>query len=211
MKIEIDWSALDELQDWSYGWRAAIAPDLSNVYVPGEGGNPQVMIIGEAPGAQEEIKKRPFVGPAGIVLRELMSMAGLYTGGTPELGQANCWLTNVVKFRPPRNRTPYFPEIQVARFGLLEEWKAIRKPLIIVPVGAVALQAVMGRQISILRVSGKPIIVKSRTTWGMQMAVWPMIHPAYGLRNVSAQDRIEQHWEIFAEWLRNREHGAKGN
>jgi uracil-DNA glycosylase family 4 len=192
---------LEELEDWNRGWRDLIAPDLSSVYVPGEGDNARVMIIGEAPGAQEEIKRRPFVGAAGKVLRELMSFADLYTGGTPQLGVANCWLTNVVKFRPPGNRTPTPTEVMGVRHLLRKEWVAVGRPAIVVPVGAVALAAVKGfkRKYSILRVAGNPMLQLSQE--GHTMVVWPMIHPSFGLRNKPVIPMIEKHWEEFGEWL----------
>src|SRR5688500_16998698 len=119
----INWERLGDIEDGNHGWRAALAYDgtghalcdLSSVYVAGEGDNPEAFIIGEAPGAQEEAQQRPFVGPAGVVMRDLMAIAGLYAhiprDGKPKVinnrhGLENCWLTNVVKFRPPRNRKP---------------------------------------------------------------------------------------------------------
>lgn len=197
----IDQELLDSLSDTAYGVRAAIAPELSNVYVPGEGNNPQVMIIGEAPGAQEEIARRPFVGAAGRVLRQLMTFAGLYTGETPHFGEGNCWITNVVKFRPPRNRTPYYIETMGFRQLLRQEWEVIGKPLIIVPVGSTALLAVKGKQLSILRMSGIPI--PHVTQDNDAMTIYPMIHPSYGLRNKSVTPVIERDWERFGKWLRS--------
>lgn len=202
----IDYDALGELEDWSHGWKAALNTDLSDVYVPGEGGDRVIaMVIGEAPGAQEEIKRRPFVGKAGIVLRQLMSFANLYTGQTPELGPANCWLTNTVKFRPPRNRTPTYEEIATGRYGLNMEWRAVGKPTLVIPVGGVALQAVLGKKVSILRHCGERL---TRTgTQGTKVIVWPMLHPSYVLRSHSTklQEEVEKDWERLGRWLYQRD------
>lgn len=205
---------LGEIEDGNQGWRGALSfmsgPNLSSVYVPGEGcaDRPLAMVIGEAPGAQEEIRRRPFVGPSGAAQRDLMAVAHLFTHDTGALGvwpytgyAANTWLTNVVKFRPPlRNgsRAPLPIEIKAARPWLRHEWVTIGKPRLIIPVGGVALEAVIGRRVSILRAAGKCHWVKSRD--GIDMAIWPMVHPAYGLRNPSVQPALEADWERLAAW-----------
>ena len=207
-KISIDHDALDQVWQGHVHWRIHEADDLSLNYVPGEGDNPRVMLIGEAPGAQEDLKRRPFVGDSGLVLRELMTIAGLFTGFTPHFGEANCWLTNVVKFRPPGNRIPTMVEIMNVRHLLLEEWKAVGKPFIIVPVGGVALTAIFGRKISILKVAGKPSYHKSNYDNRLQnMTVYPMIHPSYGLRGgKQIQDLIEHDWEQLGHKVNRSSH-----
>lgn len=165
-----------------------------NPLVPGEGRIPAgVMVIGEAPGADEVMALRPFVGASGRVLRQLMATAGLTTGSNGF--KPNCWLTNAVKFRPPRNRTPTFDEIKASRNYLLREWRLLGKPSVVVAVGAVALTAVQGVPMSIGKYAGECIKSNGRT-------LWPMFHPAYGLRgDDSLRQRIESHWEALAEWL----------
>lgn len=172
---------------------------MESNYVPGEGNFAQVMLIGEAPGAQEDVARRPFIGQAGQVLRELMLIAELYTGYTPHFGTPNCWLTNVLKFRPPRNRNPTPQEIKIFRHLLRSEWQAIGQPRVIVPIGAIALTAVLGKPTGILAHSGKLRRETSRS--GQQLALWPMIHPSYGLRNKPVQPLIEKDWEKFGAWF----------
>ncbi len=173
-------------------------PDLSSNYVPGEGDNPIAMIIGEAPGAQEDIKKRPFIGASGQVLRRLMYTAGLHATALPS-SPPNCWLTNVVKFRPPGNRNPTTQEIQAFRALLRIEWRAIGQPGIIIPVGKIALTAVMGHEMSILKVAGK--VSHRRASTGQTLHIWPMIHPRYALSNKSAQPALDADWQELASWL----------
>jgi uracil-DNA glycosylase len=196
----IDHDALGELEDWNRDWAAGINTGLSERYVPGEGGNPRVLIVGEAPGAQEDAKLRPFVGPAGRVLRQLMAGVGLYTGDTPHFGEPNCWLTNVVHFRPPGNRAPTPGEIKVARTGLRREWLAVGQPRVVVPVGGTALKALYGKHMSIMHESGRCHKEWSRTTT-LELYVWPMIHPSAGLRNRSLIKHIEHDWDDFGTWL----------
>lgn len=195
-----------DVEEASRAWRLASAPSLSERYVAGEGDNPRVMLIGEAPGAQEDIRLRPFVGPAGRVLRELMDIAGIYTGFTPQFGEANCWLTNVLKHRPPRNRKPFEPEIEAMRPLLRKEWTAVGKPRVIIPVGGVALRAVLGSWVSVTKVSGKPMLKRSDGLNGLLVAVWPMIHPSYALRNKGIQPVVERDWERLGDWLANDPH-----
>jgi len=162
-----------------------------NPLVPGEGCQPAgVFIVGEAPGADEVMALRPFVGPSGKVLRQLMNIASLST-----TYMANCWLTNAVKYRPPRNRTPTLPEVMTSRPYLLREWQLLGKPPVIVAVGAVALTAIRGKPSAIGAVAGKRETKNGRT-------LWPMFHPSFGLRGSDQlKQTIETHWEQFAEWL----------
>lgn len=199
----IDWAALDAIEVGNRGWRSAF-PELSTTYVPGEGDNPEAFIIGEAPGAQEEIHQRPFVGSAGIVLRQLMEIADLYSEHRSlETGAPNCWLTNVVKFRPPKNRNPTPSEVKAARPWLMKEWEAVGSPKLIIPVGGIALKAVTGRQhISILRAAGKNHDYLSAYT-GQILHIWPMVHPSFGLRNPAVQPLLEKDWEALGAWRRN--------
>lgn len=221
MVNRINWEALEELEYWNMSWRATrVAAGWSEYYVPGEGDNPVAMIIGEAPGAQEEIKRRPFVGQAGMVLRDLMSIAGLFATLPEavdadqryiELGEGtgrnlngyapNCWLTNVVKFRPPRNRTPNGEEIMSARAGLNWEWHAIGRPNLIIPVGGTALHALRGGSYSILKYAGQRYT--HLTTKGNRVTVWPMLHPSFVLRSNSTQlqESVEKDWEKLGRWI----------
>jgi len=205
----IDYNELGNVEDSCWA-SLNLCPNLNDIYVPGEGGNPMAFIIGEAPGAQEVMQRRPFVGPAGRVLRDLMSVAGLWateqwSNGSddhPETVGAvppNCWLTNVVKFRPPGNRKPTEQEIKAARFSLRQEWVAVGRPDIIILVGGTALEAVLGHRESILRSAGKCHTARSK--YGHMLYVWPMVHPAFGLHNPAMQPIIERDWELLGEWI----------
>lgn len=206
----IDWGELENIEDSHQAWRTALQTDLSEVYVPGEGGDPEVFLMGEAPGAQEETQRRPFVGPAGVAMRDLMAIAGLYTAYTPKGGVPNCWLTNTIPFRPPRNRTPTPTEIRVARPLIRAEWEAVGKPVVIVPVGGTALAAITGKPQSILVAAGK--LHKYRSREGLDLCIWPMVHPSYGIRGgEQVQAALEQDWDRFADWMEKaRKHGWLG-
>lgn len=160
-------------------------------FVPGIGANsPIVMVVGEAPGAMEVAKGIPFCGRAGVVLRELMDFAGLSV-----MLPGNAWITTVIKYRLPGNRTPRHQEILDSRQYISREWKLIGRPPVIVAVGQTALTCFRLREEGhILDVAGRCIVRKNTY-------LWPMVHPAFGLREPSYQDRMEQHWSEFGAWL----------
>lgn len=182
-----------------------------NHLVEGEGDNPIAFIIGEAPGATEVKAKRPFVGASGTVLRQLMAHAGLYATGVDNKTDwvatewnPNCWLTNVVKYRPSlSNRTPTLQELMDSREHLRAEWLAVGKPDIVITVGSAPLTAVMGRKSSILARAGRMFSNFNSERDPQTMVFWPMIHPAFGLRNETVRPTIEAHWERLREWLTN--------
>ncbi len=192
-----------------------------NRFVRGEGdtSRPRVMIIGEAPGAQEAIQLRPFVGDSGKVLRTFMRNAGLFSTwhgkltGMPvpafcaESSPPNCWLTNVIKYRPPKNRTPTLAEIDSARPYLCDEWLAVGAPRIIIPVGAVALRAIMPRtRMSITFAAGKRFDVSiNPSVTGVlspyRVTVAPMLHPQFLLHGgKSALSKANEDWIDFGNW-----------
>ncbi|MBN1324068.1 MAG: uracil-DNA glycosylase [Methanotrichaceae archaeon] len=106
--------------------------------VPGEGPCPaEVMLIGEAPGAQEDLQGRPFVGRAGAVLDRALSQAGLQ--------RDRLFITNVVKCRPPSNRRPLQGEIRACRSYLEAQIELVR-PRVVCLLGNVPTQALLGMQ-----------------------------------------------------------------
>lgn len=98
-----------------------------------------LMIIGEAPGADEEKQGRPFVGKAGRLLNRLMKK-------NTYLKRAEIYVTNAVKQRPPENRKPTFREIQAHRYFLLQEIKMV-KPKVILTLGKTALESLYNKEI----------------------------------------------------------------
>jgi len=106
--------------------------------VPG-GGNPdaRILIIGEAPGANEDLSGQPFVGMAGKYLDKLLEMAGL--------PRQNVFITNINKCRPPNNRAPEPMEIQACAH-FLEKQIEILDPRLIICLGGTAARAVLGLQ-----------------------------------------------------------------
>ncbi|MCX7642365.1 MAG: uracil-DNA glycosylase [Armatimonadetes bacterium] len=146
--------------------------------VPGEGNpNAKVMFIGEAPGEQEDLQGKPFVGPAGRFLNELLALAGL--------NREDVFITNTVKCRPPNNRTPTNDEM-AACHPYLEAQIALIRPKVICLLGAAALKAVLPElKMTISQVHGQAF-----TKSGIVFV--PLFHPAAALHQPKWKDVLRQ-------------------
>ena len=136
--------------------------------------NSPLMIIGEGPGEQEDLTGFPFVGRAGELLDK-----GL---GEAELSRDEVYVTNVVKCRPPGNRNPSRDEMLHCQ-DYLEDQIRIVKPKVIVLLGKVAAEFLLGREVKITRENGQ-VDAKHKGTPTMTV-----LHPAYVLRNQKPEVR----------------------
>jgi uracil-DNA glycosylase family 4 len=174
---------------------------IGSSFVEGEGSfTPLVMVIGEAPGAQENTRGRPFVGESGIILRMLMSHAGLEVSDR-QRAVDNAWLTNVVKLRPPGNRRPKPEEIELAKPYLEAEWRIVDCPKIIVCLGNTPLIAVTGMG-NVMKRAGD--LEEWEGSAYAPMYVWPMLHPSNAIRHPPLQKVIEGHWDKFSAWFHDK-------
>jgi uracil-DNA glycosylase len=141
-------------------------------------GNPaaRVLILGEAPGADEDREGRPFVGRAGQLLDKMFAAIGL-ARTSPDPGSA-LYITNVLPWRPPGNRDPEPGEIAMLR-PFVERHIALVDPAVIVVMGNTPLDALTGHR-GILRARGN-------WTEALGKPLLPMTHPAYLLRNPAAK------------------------
>ena len=134
-------------------------------------GNPDadVMFIGEGPGEQEDLRGEPFVGPAGMLLYDMLSIIDLDR-------KTNCYIANIVKCRPPHNRDPEEAE-QEACIGYLRSQIALVNPKIIVCLGRIAAKRLIDRDFRITRQHGQ---------WIQKDGIWMMAiyHPSALLRDV---------------------------
>ena len=141
--------------------------DQATNMVPGEGSaTADVVVVGEAPGANEDAQGRPFVGRAGKLLDELLAEAGL--------ARDEVFITNVLKARPPGNRDPRADEIAHHLAWLQAQLEVIR-PRLLVPVGRHALKRFAPRA-AIGEVHGRVLEADGRT-------LFPMYHPAAAMHN----------------------------
>ncbi|MCX7286442.1 MAG: uracil-DNA glycosylase [Rhodobacterales bacterium] len=141
-------------------------------------GNPaaRVLVLGEAPGAEEDREGRPFVGRAGQLLDRMFAAIGL-SRTSPDPATA-LYITNVLPWRPPGNRDPEPAEIAMMR-PFVERHIALASPVVIVAMGNTPLDALTGQR----------GILRARGTWMEVLGkpLLPMAHPAYLLRNPAAK------------------------
>ena len=141
-------------------------------------GNPQarVMIIGEAPGRDEDREGRPFVGSAGRLLDRMLAAIDL--GRDSQASENAAYITNVLPWRPPQNRDPKPEEIAML-LPFVERHVELINPQVVVLMGNISCQAGLGQR-GITRLRGKWAQAYGRPTL-------PMFHPAYLLRNPAAK------------------------
>ncbi len=157
--------------------------------VPGEGNaQARVLLIGEGPGWHEDQQGKPFVGPSGQFLTELIESAGLK--------REDVFITNIVKHRPPSNRDPLPDEIAACSIYLERQIESI-DPDVIVTLGRFSMSKYFpGERIS--KIHGKPKNVGNRL-------VVPMYHPAAALHNGSLRATIEEDFGRLPTFLAEQE------
>ena len=143
-----------------------------------------IMFVGEGPGEQEDLQGMPFVGPAGKLLDDMLRIIDLSR-------ERNCYIANIVKCRPPRNRDPLETE-QDACIDYLRNQVALVKPKIIVCLGRIAAKRLIREDYRITREHGQ---------WVEKNGVWmtAIYHPSALLRDVSKRP------ETFDDLLAIRE------
>ena len=129
-----------------------------------------IMFIGEGPGEQEDLKGEPFVGPAGKLLDDMLCIIDLDR-------TSNCYIANIVKCRPPKNRDPLETE-QEACIGYLRNQVALIKPKVIVCLGRIAAKRLIDQDYRITRQHGQR--VERNGIW-----MTAIYHPSALLRDVS--------------------------
>lgn len=146
--------------------------------VPGS----KLMLVGEAPGRDEDLQGKPFVGRSGQLLDRMLSAIGM--------DRSNVYITNIVLWRPPGNRTPTPQEIALL-LPFVQRHIALAKPEIVVFLGGVAAQALTGAKDGIMKLRGRWLTYSSNE---LEIPAMPTFHPAYLLRNPLAK---RQAWSDF--------------
>jgi uracil-DNA glycosylase family 4 len=150
--------------------RCPLHETRSNV-VFGEGDSQStIMFVGEGPGEVEDQTGRPFVGPAGQKLDEVLASV--------EIAREDVYITNVVKCRPPGNRVPSKAEMEIC-FPYLEAQIALIQPALIITLGNTSTQWLLPEIPGITKSHG------TFYTWRGRILLYPMFHPSYLLRNPS--------------------------
>lgn len=150
--------------------RCGLCQTRNNVVFGVGNRNADVMFVGEGPGEQEDLKGEPFVGPAGKLLDDMLSIIDLDRN-------QNCYIANIVKCRPPQNRDPLEIE-QDACIDYLRNQVALVKPKIIVCLGRIAATRLIRPDFRITREHGQ---------WVQKNDIWmtAIYHPSALLRDVT--------------------------
>ena len=158
--------------------------------VPGVGpSDASIMLIGEAPGAEEDAQGEPFVGKAGQALTILLRNAGIE--------RSDVFITNTCKCRPPGNRDPQPDEVRACREYLDGQIACIR-PTLICTLGRWALHTMLEDEtLSVMKLNGTVVEHQGLT-------FVPLIHPAAGLHNEGTQEPIKEGFRRLGELLRER-------
>ena len=141
-------------------------------------GNPQarLVFVGEGPGHEEDLQGEPFVGAAGQLLTRIIQAI--------RMARKDVYICNIVKCRPPDNRTPFPDEVATCRSFLVRQLKAIR-PCVICALGATAAQALLNTNEPITKLRGRIHLYQG-------IPLVPTYHPAFILRNPTRKRDV---WE----------------
>lgn len=155
--------------------------------VPGEGPlTPDIVICGEAPGAEEDESGQPFVGRAGKLLNEILVAAGIH--------RDDVFILNAIKCRPPRNRRPFPQEIESCKPFLIQQLTYLN-PKVIIAMGNCALEALTGKGSGVLTRCG---------VWESYNGIklMPCLHPSYILRTPESKDKAIKAIRTSVEYIR---------
>jgi uracil-DNA glycosylase family 4 len=170
-----------------------ICPELAQSatqLVTGDGNpNADIVFIGEAPGKNEDLQGRPFVGAAGKFLEEMLA--------TVDLKREDIYITNIVKYRPPGNRDP-LPEEKKAFLPFLLKELSIIKPVIVVTLGRHSMEYFLpGRRIT--EIHGQPKRIKFGDR---KLVVVPLYHPAAALYNGGLRETLIEDFACIPQILK---------
>lgn len=176
----MDWQTLES--ECAHCRKCSLCQTRSNVVFGVGNRSAEIMFVGEGPGEQEDLQGEPFVGAAGKLLDDMLSII--------DLDRTNCYIANIVKCRPPRNRDPQEEE-QQACIGYLRQQIELVQPQIIVCLGRVAARQLLYPDYRITQDHGN---------WVTKNGIWTtaMYHPSALLRDPSKRP------EAFDDLIRIR-------
>jgi uracil-DNA glycosylase family 4 len=175
LKEDLTCESLDELKRLVDTCDRCKLSKTRNTVVFGEGPyHAKLVFVGEAPGVEEDLAGRPFVGAAGKLLNDIIRAMGL--------DRAGVYICNVVKCHPPRNRDPEYDEIEMC-LPFLRAQLSLIKPEVICTIGRVSAQSLIDKDFRITRDRGQ---------WYsfVDIPVMPTYHPAYLLRYPQAKRQV---------------------
>ncbi len=149
----------------------------------------ELMFVGEAPGRDEDLQGKPFVGRAGRLLDQLLEEIGI--------PRSQVFVANVLKCRPPGNRDPLPEEIEECKPHLMRQIQLI-EPKMICTLGNFATKTITGSPLGITKVCGRP---QQRELGGLDVTVYPLFHPAAALRSTGCLNDLREHVTRIPELL----------
>lgn len=154
-------------------------------------GSRPLMVIGEAPGETEDLEGRPFVGRAGVLLRQEFQRIGLK--------KRHVYVTNCLHCRPPNNRDPFGSELRACKPFLIEKIDICR-PKYLILVGKVASSHVLGIEpFPITRMAGKEYRADGLD---LELPAFVILHPSYALRG--NREEFAACMDKLADWLHEK-------
>jgi len=152
--------------------QCALSKTRTNVVFGRGNPNTKILIIGEGPGHKEDLEGLAFIGRAGKLLDSAFESVGIDTN-------RDCYISNIVKCRPPNNRKPFYDEVESCSTWLNQQINLIN-PKIIVLAGSTAIESYLKIKEPISKIRGKWIEREGRK-------IMPIFHPSYLLRNPSKE------------------------
>jgi uracil-DNA glycosylase family 4 len=150
-------------------------------------GNPRadILFVGEAPGLNEDLQGRPFVGAAGKLLSDCLGRIGLK--------REDVYIANIIKCRPPENRNPKREEIASCRPYLLRQIEIIH-PRVVCTLGNFAAQTLLEKKVAIMKIRGQYFQMGN-------VLVFPMLHPAAALHQGNLRRAVEEDFHNLRAFL----------
>ncbi|MDP3372156.1 MAG: uracil-DNA glycosylase [Candidatus Paracaedibacteraceae bacterium] len=150
----------------------------------------RIMIIGEAPGADEDRVGQPFVGQSGQLLNTILATIGL--------DRKAVYISNIIPWRPPGNRPPTTTETNYC-LPFIHKHIELISPKILILLGGVAVKTLLGRSDGILKLRGQIFEYTMRN--GTTIAALPTFHPSYIMRSPSQKAQVWKDMLILKKWL----------
>jgi uracil-DNA glycosylase family 4 len=169
--------------------RCPLAASRTNVVFGSGNADADLMFVGEAPGFHEDQQGKPFVGAAGKLLEKLLGEIGM--------SREDVFIANVLKCRPPGNRDPLPEEIEECKPFLFKQVELI-EPRVICTLGNFSTKLLTRRQDGITRVHGRP---QDHVISGLPIRLYPIYHPAAGLRSTSMLETLREDFQKLPELL----------
>ena len=145
----------------------------------------EVMLIGEAPGNQEAIEGKPFVGKSGQLLDKILE--------TININRTNCYISNIIPWRPPGNRNPTAEEISMC-LPFIKKHIELVNPKILLLVGSISSKSILNKNLGITKLRGEWHIYKEGN---IEVPALPIFHPAYLLRRPNNKSYVMRDILLF--------------